>query len=78
MRDSPRLDDVQERLVWRKAEPVGAEDVVSHVFTTTTHNWLLFFTSKGKVYRVKVHEVPETGRSARVMNPRPRKAGSTP
>jgi DNA gyrase subunit A len=41
------------------------EDVVSHVFTTTTHNWLLFFTSKGKVYRVKVHEVPETGRTAR-------------
>ncbi len=41
------------------------EDVVSHVFTTTTHHWLLFFTSKGKVYRVKVHEVPETGRTAR-------------
>jgi len=41
------------------------EDVVSHAFTTTTHNWLLFFTSKGKVYRVKVHEVPETGRTAR-------------
>ena len=35
------------------------EDVISDVFTTTTHHWLLFFTSKGKVYRVKVHEVPE-------------------
>ena len=41
------------------------EDVVNDVFTTTTHNWLLFFTSKGKVYRVKVHEVPESGRTAR-------------
>jgi DNA gyrase subunit A len=39
--------------------------VVSHVFTTTTHNWLLFFTTKGKVYRVKVHEVAESGRTAR-------------
>ncbi|HZL72772.1 MAG TPA: DNA gyrase subunit A, partial [Planctomycetota bacterium] len=28
------------------------EDVINDVFTTTTHNWLLFFTSKGKVYRV--------------------------
>jgi DNA gyrase subunit A len=41
------------------------EDVVSDVFTTTTHHWLLFFTTKGKVYRVKVHEVPEAGRTAR-------------
>jgi DNA gyrase subunit A len=41
------------------------EDVVSHVFTTTTHHWLMFFTTKGKVYRVKVHEVPESGRTAR-------------
>jgi DNA gyrase subunit A len=41
------------------------EDVIKHVFTTSTHNWLLFFTSKGKVYRVKVHEVPEASRTAR-------------
>jgi len=41
------------------------EDVVSHVFTTTTHHWLLFFTTRGKVYRVKVHQVPEAGRTAR-------------
>ncbi|MGH2660506.1 MAG: DNA gyrase subunit A, partial [Actinomycetota bacterium] len=41
------------------------EDVVSHVFTTTTHQWLLFFTTRGKVYRVKVHQVPEAGRTAR-------------
>jgi DNA gyrase subunit A len=41
------------------------EDVIKDVFTTTTHHWLLFFTSKGKVYRVKVHEVPESSRTAR-------------
>ena len=41
------------------------EDVINDVFTTTTHHWLLFFTSRGKVYRVKVHEVPESGRTAR-------------
>ncbi len=41
------------------------EDVITNVFTTTTHHWLLFFTTKGKVYRVKVHEVPDSTRTAR-------------
>jgi DNA gyrase subunit A len=41
------------------------EDVVANVFTTTTHHWLLFFTTKGRVYRVKVHEVPDASRTAR-------------
>jgi DNA gyrase subunit A len=41
------------------------EDVIKNVFITTTHHWLLFFTSKGKVYRVKAHEVPEASRQAR-------------
>jgi DNA gyrase subunit A len=41
------------------------EDVITDVFTTTTHHWLLFFTTKGKVYRVKVHEVPDSSRTAR-------------
>ncbi len=41
------------------------EDVVANVFTTTTHHWLLFFTTRGKVYRVKVHEVPDSSRTAR-------------
>jgi DNA gyrase subunit A len=39
--------------------------VISEVFTTTTHSWLLFFTTRGKVYRVKVHQVPEFARAAR-------------
>ena len=42
-----------------------AEDFVERIFTTRTHNWLLFFTDRGRVYRVKVHEVPEAGRTAR-------------
>jgi DNA gyrase subunit A len=41
------------------------EDVITNVFTTTTHHWLLFFSTKGKVYRVKVHEVPDSTRVAR-------------
>jgi DNA gyrase subunit A len=41
------------------------EDVITDVFTTTTHHWLLFFTTKGKAYRVKVHEVPDSSRIAR-------------
>jgi DNA gyrase subunit A len=41
------------------------EDVIAHAFTTTTRHWLLFFTSSGKVYRVKAHEVPEGTRTAR-------------
>jgi len=43
------------------------EDVIRNVFTTTTHHWLLVFTTKGKVYRVKVHEVPDSSRQARGM-----------
>src|SRR5207244_9501194 len=42
-----------------------ADDIISQVFTTTTHNWLLVFTNRGKVYRTKVHEVPEASRTGR-------------
>jgi DNA gyrase subunit A len=48
-----------------KGANLKEEDVVSDVFTTTTHHWLLVFTTKGKVYRVKVHEVPDSSRIAR-------------
>ncbi len=41
------------------------EDEVEHLFITSTHNFLLFFTSVGKVYRLKVHELPLAGRNAR-------------
>jgi DNA gyrase subunit A len=41
------------------------EDVVAHAFTTTTRHWVLFFTTSGKVYRVKAHQLPEGSRVAR-------------
>lgn len=41
------------------------EDFVEHLFITTTHQFLLFFTNKGKVYRLKVYEIPEAGRQAK-------------
>ena len=41
------------------------EDFVEQIFTTTTHNFLLFFTNKGKCYRLKVYEIPEAGRQAK-------------
>lgn len=41
------------------------EDFVEHLFITTTHNYLLFFTNKGKVYRIKVYEIPESSRQSK-------------
>jgi len=41
------------------------EDIVQQVLTTTNHAFLLFFSDRGKVYRMKAHEVPEAGRTAR-------------
>ncbi|WCT55970.1 DNA gyrase subunit A [Paenibacillus sp. KACC 21273] len=40
-------------------------DFVQHLFVTNSHNHLLFFTDKGKVYRIKAYEIPELGRTAR-------------
>jgi DNA gyrase subunit A len=42
-----------------------ADDVVDHFFVTTTHHWILFFTNKGRVYRAKAYELPDTARDAR-------------
>ena len=41
------------------------DDIVEHFFVTTTHNWILFFTNKGRVYRAKAYEVPDAARDAR-------------
>jgi DNA gyrase subunit A len=41
------------------------DDIVEHFFVTTTHNWILFFTNKGRVYRAKAYELPEAARDAR-------------
>ncbi|MGH8886327.1 MAG: DNA gyrase subunit A [Egibacteraceae bacterium] len=42
-----------------------SDDIVRDLFVTTTHHWLLFFTNRGRVYRVKAWEIPEKGRTAR-------------
>jgi DNA gyrase subunit A len=41
------------------------EDFVEHLFIASTHNYILFFTDKGRCYWVKVHEIPQGGRLAR-------------
>ena len=41
------------------------EDFVEHLFIASTHSFILFFTTIGKVYWIKVHEVPQAGRAAR-------------
>jgi DNA gyrase subunit A len=41
------------------------DDFVEHFFPTNTHHYVLFFTSKGKVYRLKGYEIPEYGRTAK-------------
>jgi DNA gyrase subunit A len=42
-----------------------SDDIVDHFFVTSTHNWILFFTNKGRVYRAKGYEFPDAGRDAR-------------
>src|SRR6266545_2687804 len=41
------------------------DDIVQFLAITNTHHWVLFFTNKGRVYRVKVHELPEAARNSR-------------
>jgi len=41
------------------------EDFVEHLFVSNTHHFLLFFTNKGKVYRLKAYEIPDLSRTAR-------------
>ena len=48
-----------------KGAQLRADDVVEHFFVTTTHHWLLFFTTKGRVYREKAYRVAEAGRDAK-------------
>ncbi len=48
-----------------KGATLKQDDVVDHFFVASTHDWLLFFTNQGRVYRAKVHELPDAGRDAR-------------
>ncbi|MHB8858537.1 MAG: DNA gyrase subunit A [Thermoleophilia bacterium] len=57
---------------------VKEEDFIEHLFITTTHHYLLFFTSVGKVYRLKVHEIPlgsRTSKGRAVVNLLPLRSG---
>ncbi len=42
-----------------------ADDEIGHFFATTNHHWILFFTTKGRVYRAKVWQLPESARDAK-------------
>ena len=48
-----------------KAENLREDDVIHHVVHTTAHAFLLFFTNRGKVYRIKAHEIPRKDRTAK-------------
>ena len=48
-----------------KGAKLRENDVVDHFFLTSTHNWLLFFTNAGRVYRIKGYEVPEGSRDSK-------------
>ena len=41
------------------------DDIVKHFFVCSTHDWILFFTTQGRVYRAKAYELPEASRTAR-------------
>ena len=42
-----------------------SDDVVEHIFSTTSHHWILFFTTAGRVYRTKAYHLPEAARDAK-------------
>lgn len=48
-----------------KGASLRGDDIVEHFFVTTTHNWILFFTNLGRVYRTKAYELMEAGRDAK-------------
>lgn len=53
--------------IGKKAMSTKDDDSVRHVFTCTTHDEILFFSNKGKVYSLKVYEIPEYSRTAKGM-----------
>ncbi|ADG76664.1 DNA gyrase subunit A OS=Tsukamurella paurometabola (strain ATCC 8368 / DSM / CCUG 35730 / CIP 100753 / JCM 10117 / KCTC 9821 / NBRC 16120 / NCIMB 702349/ NCTC 13040) OX=521096 GN=gyrA PE=3 SV=1 [Tsukamurella paurometabola] len=48
-----------------KGADLKQDDIVRHFFVCSTHDWILFFTTKGRVYRAKAYELPEQSRTAR-------------
>ncbi|MFB5085434.1 DNA gyrase C-terminal beta-propeller domain-containing protein, partial [Symbiobacterium thermophilum] len=57
----------QQRRGGRGVQGAGTkeEDFIEHIFTTTTHHDMMFFTDQGRVYRIRCHEIPEASRQAR-------------
>src|SRR5258708_32352634 len=49
----------------RRGMVTREEDVIEHVVNASTHDFLLFFTNKGRVFRLKTYEVPTTGLNAK-------------
>jgi DNA gyrase subunit A len=45
-----------------------ADDFIEHLFTASTHDYLMFFTNTGRVYVRRVHEIPDMGRAAKGRN----------
>ena len=43
----------------------GDEDFVKEIFTTSTHNYILFFTNRGRMFKIKGYQIPESGRTAK-------------
>lgn len=55
----------------RKGMSTKSEDVVSHLFIASTHSYLMVFTTQGQVYKLKVHEIPDSqaaGRGKAMVN----------
>lgn len=55
----------------RRGMATKTEDVVDHIFVTTTHSYILFFTDRGQVYTLKVHEIPDVstaGKGKAIVN----------
>src|SRR5665213_1325995 len=49
----------------REGETADDKDFVEHLFTASTHDYLMFFTNSGRVYVERVHEIPDMGRAAK-------------
>jgi DNA gyrase subunit A len=55
----------------RRGMSTRSEDIVSHIFVASTHSYLMIFTTKGQVYKLKVHEIPDAqaaGRGKAIVN----------
>ena len=52
----------------RRVSPPGRRTTVVDVFTASTHDYILFFTDTGKVYRKKGYQIPESGKAAKGTN----------